>query len=259
MRKVIRLVGFSIASMVVVNTGYAKDAFAPGDSDSRWVVGGTALSINNIYAGEDNIGVIVPNFAYRGDNFFVKNGSLNLTLLEKGKLSFGATAGIDASFLSKRSRYEDNSKLAGLKERDATVEGGFYINHTTNLGRLKFKVLSDLGDKHNGQTASLSYTFDFKQGNWNINPVLGMNWISDKKTNHLYGVSQEEATSSRNAYQADSALNLFAGIRGRYEFTDHWDMSIHTGVTRLDSSIRKSSIVDEDYTYHAAVSVNYNF
>ena len=139
------------------------------------------------------------------------------------------------------------------------MEGGFYVFHTSDKGRMKFILNTDLGSKHEGQTALLSYTFDLRAGDWYVNPYVGAEWISSGKTDHYYGVSEAEATESRDAYKADSALNLFAGVRGRYELTDHWDVNLNAGFVALGDGIKDSSIVDEDFAYHTTVGINYNF
>lgn len=253
-----KLLGLTLAA-VVTTPGHASDAIGPGDSDSRWVVGGGAVTFTNIYAGEDTDTTVFPNVAYNGERFFIKDGTVNYSVVQLSPFSIGLTLNGDAGFLVDDDEYEDNTKLAGLKERDATLEGGFYLYHTTDLGRAEFKLVTDLASEHDGQTASVSYTFDLKAGEWSINPTLGAYWISNDKVNHHYGVSAQEVTLTRASYKGGSAFNIYAGVRGRYEFTENWDLNLQAGVSSLDSSIKNSSIVDEDYLYYGSASINYNF
>jgi outer membrane scaffolding protein for murein synthesis (MipA/OmpV family) len=240
-------------------TVFASDAVGPGESDSTWIVGTGAVRYNNIYAGENRESNGFINFTYNGDTFFVKDGTLNLHLYDFDKFSFGLTANGDNNFLSDRTELENNDMLRGVIERDNTVEAGFYLYHTTKTGRLKFRLLTDIADKHNGETASLSYTFALKAGDWHINPSIGMNWNSADKVNHHFGVSEMEANPSRAVYSGSSALNYHLGISARYEITDHIDIKLNTGVNFLDSSIKNSSIVEDDKGYFGGVSFNYNF
>jgi len=251
------LLTFIIAT--ATGSSVASDAIGPGDSDSRWVLGASAVSFNNIYEGEGSEGFIFPNARYNGDRVFIQHGSINLSLGQVDNFSGGLTIRGDGGYLGDSSDYRDNKKLAGLEERKHTLEGGFYLNHTTDLGRLNFIFMDDLGGKHHGQSAAASYTFDLKAGDWNINPTVGAEWISADKVNHYYGVSAAESTATRAIYKGDSATNLFASIRGRYEFTEHWDVELSTGVRYLSSTISDSSIVDADYVYYSSAAVNYNF
>ena len=254
------LISLAGTVMVFVSTSHAIDAIGPGDSDSRWIIGASTFKFNNIYKGESNGVGVVPNLRFNGKYFFVNNGTLNLSFGKYTNFSGGLTARYSGGFLNKDNNYNDNVFLVGLQERKNTTEAGFYINHSTDLGRLKMTVFSDIENEHQGQSVALSYVFDFNYANWFINPAIGASWVSDKKINHLYGVSRSEATLTRAAYQADSAYTLFAGVRARYEISEHWDISLATGVTRLDSAITNSSIVkDRNYLYSSGVNISYNF
>lgn len=229
----------------------ASDAIGPGDSDSKWILGLEAGVFNNPYSGEGSEAFISPTIKYNGERFFIKDGSLNLHLAKIHGFSGGLTATIDAGFLSDYDNYNRNDQLSGLAERDATVLGGVYVNHDTDLGRLSFRALTDLGDEHDGHVANLKYTFDLKAGDWNINPMLGMEWVSDEVVNHHVGVF--------NYSPRKSTTNTFAGVRARYEMTENWDLNLKTGITKLGSGISNSSIIDDDLVYQASVGINYNF
>jgi outer membrane protein len=260
MNTTVKTLSIAIAALSFANISSASsDSFAPGDSDSKWVVGlGTTVG-TNVYRGEDNLGIIYPNVEYRGERFFFKDGQLGFSALQMGNFSGGLLLSSDISFLSDKGEYSDNKTLAGLKERDGTLEGGFYINHSTNMGRLKLTVLSDVAGEHDGQTVSLNYTGNMEMAGWNINPYVGATWASEDKINHHFGVSADEANTYRAAYQGKSSSSVFAGVRGRYEFTKNWDINLAAGVARLGSGITNSSIVDEKNIYHGSVGVNYNF
>lgn len=250
------LLGATAALPTLVN---ASDAIGPGDSDSTWILGATGGAFNNPYVGGDNETGIAPNIRYNGERFFIKDASLNLHITKILGFSSGLTLALDGGFLSDRDNYDDNEKLAGINERDATLLGGIYVNHDTELGRLSFSALSDVGDEHDGRIANLEYTFDMQAGDWNINPVLGVEWLSEKYVDHYFGVSANEATSTRAQYRGESTTNAFAGIRARYDVTENWDLNLRTGVTKLGSGITNSSIVDDDLVYQASIGINYNF
>ncbi|MFK8022202.1 MAG: MipA/OmpV family protein [Pseudomonadales bacterium] len=247
------------AALGMTTTAYASDAIGPGDSESKWILGASTVVFNNIYADEDSTGFLFPNLVYNGERVFFKDGALSLYIAEMNDFSFGLTVGVDAGFLSDDDEYRDNAKLAGLIERDEIVVGGIYINHTTDQGRLNLTMLGDLEDDRDGYEATLSYTFDLKYGEWNVNPVVGVNWMSDENVNHAFGVSASEATATRAVYEGGSATNVFAGVRARRMIGEHWDVELKTGVSKLGSSIGDSTIVDDDEAFHAGVSVNYNF
>ncbi len=237
----------------------ASDAIAPGDSDSKWVVGGQIGTISNPYAGEDTVGFILPNVEYRGENFFVKDGHIAYKLFGTSGFSGGITLTGRGSFLYDDDEYEDNRALAGLKEKDGTLDAGFYLLHKSSLGRLKVTVLDEITGEHNGQSADINYIFDFKIYKWYVNPVIGLAWSSSNSVDHFYGVSEDEETATRAAYEGDDTIDLYTGIRGRYEFTQHWDINLAAVYVNLGSGITDSSIVDEDELFISSVGASYNF
>lgn len=237
----------------------ASDAVGPGDSNSKWAVGVHVGAINNPYIGEGGEGFIGPRIRYNGERFFINDDSLNFYLAKSHGFSGGLTLSLDAGFLTSDRLFKDNERLSGISERDATILGGIYVNHDTSLGRLSFSALTDVANEHDGQVASLKYTFDLKAGNWNINPVLGAQWSSDEFVNHHAGVSASEATSSRIQYKGEATTTAFAGVRARYDLTEKWDVNLETGVTKLGSGFTDSSIIDDDLVYHGSVGINYNF
>lgn len=248
----------SAVSAVSMNVN-ASDAIGPGDSSSKWVLGLGAGVFNNPYSGEGTESVFGPNIRYNGERFFVKDGTVNLHLAKSNGFSGGLSVALNDSFLSDKDEFKGNEKLRGLSERDATALAGVYLNHDTDLGRLSFSALTDIGDKHDGHSLELNYTFDLKAGNWNINPELGAQWVSADYVDNFVGVSASEATSSRLEFRGASTVNTFAGIRARYEFTENLDIDLRTGVSKLGAGFKDSPIIDDDIVYHAAIGINYNY
>ena len=237
----------------------ASDAIGPGDSDSKWVLGASVGAFNNPLVGEGDDVWISPTIRYNGKRVFVKDGSLNIHVTKRNGFSAGLKFALDGSFLSDRDNFKDNMQLAGISERDGTILGGIYVNHDSDLGRLSFNTLTDVGSEHDGQTMLLKYTFDLNAGNWAINPELGAQWLNADYVDHYVGISQSEATSTRPQFEADDTFIAFAGIRARYEFTDHWDINLTAGVSKLGSEFKDSPIIEDDVVYQASLGINYNF
>lgn len=238
-----------------------RDAVGPGDKDVKWIVGGTAYSIANPYISEGQESIFAPSIAYNGEKFFfdASNASLGYSVAKWGNISAGVIAGVNTSFLNDESEYRDNVFLNGLNKRDSTIDGGFFVNHTTDLGRLNLSVLTDLAGKHDGQSVGVSYTMGLTAGAWDINPTVGVRWLSNNIVDHHFGVDADEVTAFRSAYEGGPAVNWNVGLRGRYDITEKWDLNLAAGVTRLDSSIQNSSIIDDEYVSHGSVSVRYSF
>ncbi len=236
-----------------------SDARGPGESDSKFVAGAQGGSIGNPFRGEGTEAYVIPNFEYRGERFFVDSGDLGLTVFRSNEFSGGIVLTSSYSFLADDDEYEDNSHLAGLKERDSTLDAGFYLMHTNQYGQLKLTVLDEITGEHGGQQADLKYTFDYEALNWKINPYIGIGWDSKDTVNHFYGVSDSESNLNRAMYNGKSTLSSYAGIKARYDITDHVDITLNAAYVHLGSGISDSSIIDEDGIFISGLGVNYNF
>ncbi len=237
-----------------------SDAFRPGDSDSKWVVGIAAGTVENPYINEDSKDTFaVPNIEYRGEKFFVKDDEIGYNLVRKNGFGAGLVVSGKGTYLSFDDEYEDNEQLTGIEERDMTADAGIYLLHTTELGQFRVRLLDEITGEHSGNSADASYTFDLNWHQWNINPTLGLAWESDATVDHFYGVSEQEANRNRAAYKGESATTWYTGIRGRYTLTKHWDVNLSAYYVRMGSGITDSSLIEEDQLYATSVGVNYNF
>ncbi len=250
------------------NADVYSDGLAPGDSDSKWVVGAYALSINNIYKGADNINVLIPAVEYRGETFFIKNGELGAKLFgtqqtDNGIFSLGLLLKGEKSYLADKDNREESEALAGLNKRDDVGEIGMYFSHKTELGMAKVKIFNGIGDSGDdenfGNKADIYYTFNLQANKWHINPTLGVSWIDSDRVNHMFGVSTAEANANRSEYKGKSSVNLVGALRGRYSFNENWDFNSAAIYSKLGSGITDSSIVDTDDFGLVVVGTTYNF
>ena len=114
-------------------------------------------------------------------------------------------------------------------------------------------VLTDLAGRHDGQSVAVGDTMDLTAGARDINPTVGVRWLSNNMVDHHYGIVADEVTAFRSAYEGRSAVNWNAGIRGLYDLTEKLDLNLAAGVTRLDSTIQNSAIIDGEYVSHGSI------
>jgi len=253
-----KISGLMMGSFISFNS-FASDALSPGDSQSKWIVSGYAVSLNNIYEGEEDMTLVLPNVEYRGERFFIKDGEFGARLYSPGDFSMGVMLTGRASFLNDNKEYKDNTQLAGLQEREVSAEAGMYFIHNSNLGQLKVKLLDEVSDKHNGQRADVNYVFDLSHKGWRINPSIGATWESKDMNNYYYGVSASEANAQRAQYTAKASTSVKTAINARYAMNDNWDLHMGAGYTLLGDGISDSSIVQDNEVVHAVLGATYNF
>ncbi|MCG8671525.1 MAG: MipA/OmpV family protein [Pseudomonadales bacterium] len=266
-RNVSNLKGVAIGSMLslLASTGMAgealvSDGYSPGDSKSKWVVGGAIGAIENPFIGEDSIDAfIVPNVEYRGERLYFKAGELGVNLFRSQGFGAGFIVTGNESFLSDEDFYDDNKQLEGIKERDGTLDAGFYLVHNSELGQLRMRFLEEVTGEHDGRSVDANYTFDLAYEDIRINPVVGVAWTSADMVDHFFGVSESEANEYRAEYKGENATSFYTGVRGRYEFTEHWEVDMGAYYVKLGSGISDSTLLEEDDLIVTSVGVNYNF
>ncbi|MCB1643824.1 MAG: MipA/OmpV family protein [Pseudomonadales bacterium] len=236
-----------------------SDAIEPGENNARFIVGAGITGYQGIFEGQNGDAGMSLNVQYNGDRFFIDNDSLNWSAMQVENCSFGFTLRGNHSYLSDADNFDDNRELAGIRERDVSVDAGIWFNHTTETGRLHLSLLTDAGGKHHGHSATVSYRFDMNAGNWHVNPGVAAQWLSKDLVDHHFGVSNLETTATRTAYQGDSAISLSAGIDSRYALSEHWDFTTSAGVQWFSDGIGDSSVVARQTNYFANIGINYNF
>lgn len=264
----------SLTLALLANTSQAakpafiSDGYAPGDSQSKWQLGASIAAFTNPYIGESSDAAVIPDLRYNGKYVFIKHGTVNLSLLNPGLMdtrgfSVGITLGGKSSMLWDKDNYDDNKQLAGITERDNTLNAGLYAKHHSALGQMTLTVLDEISGKHDGFSADLNYVFDYGvmlgDKRLHLNPFIGVAFASNDEVHHFYGVSTAEATSDRLAYQGKSSTDYYAGMKVRYDITEHVDASFGLGAAKLGKGSSNSSIVAEDTLGFSVIGMTYNF
>ena len=74
-----------------------------------------------------------------------------------------------------------------------------------------------------------------------------------------FGVSEDQATADRPAYEPGSSTSLEGGIGLFIEITTDWLIVVNAGVEWFDQNIYDSPIVEEHYVVKGFGAINYVF
>lgn len=212
---------------------------------------GVGIGINQeIYRGYKRRTIPLPLLGYRGEKLSVYGPFVSYQLVQQGNLSVSAKlaprfAGFDES---------DSNVFAGMAKRKTSLDGGFGAQWRGYGWLLEAETLFDLMGNSNGQETKAEVGYGLRFGPVQLEPKVGISYSDSKLVDYYYGVRLNEATTSRPAYRAGSALNYHAGF------------SLSTpiffgGMTRLgiehkwyDSSISNSPLTDRDTGLSAFLS-----
>lgn len=183
---------------------------ACAEEQPLWELGAGAgvLSLPH-YRGSDQSHVWwlpVPYVIYRGDLLRADRDGARARLLE------AENDEINLSFSASAPTYsEDNRAREGMDDLAPTVEVGPVWNHTLSSSerrRLELRVplravfSVESGPRHLGWISTPHVNLDQSLGEWNLGLLTGPVFADRRLHQYFYGVTDQEATATRPAYQA---------------------------------------------------------
>jgi outer membrane protein len=222
--------------------GYANETEAPAEVQKREVyVGAGILVRSKPYKGVDPKIYPIPIFGYEGERLYLHGIAGGYRLFRKGSWSLGPV--LQPRF----DGYEedDSRDLAGMDDRDLTLDGGVGLTWLTDWGLIGASLVTDLFGKHDGQELEISYTAVVSRFDFDFIPSAGLRYKSDKLVDYYYGVKSSEARAGRPAYEADAATDPFIRLAVRRKLVGKWSLLGAVQYEWFDSEIKDSPIVDQ--------------
>jgi len=202
------------------------------------------------------------NLQYRGDKF---NMDRDLSY----ELSNSKQYAIEAFATTKNQGFKakDNKTFEGMKKRKTSVDIGARMIAKTGLGSVVFDMTKDVH-------ASKGFEANIKIGgiaphaphHWTgqksltMSPVASLRYQNSKVVDYYYGVKNSEATATRKAYKAKSALTPYLGLEAQAIITPNITIDGGLGFSKQAKSIRDSAITsDKKYLPSANIGLTYWF
>ncbi len=242
---------------------------------------GIGLRTNPLFASNNIPLVILPEFSYYGESFFIDNLDLGYTLLasETSSLNLIATPSFDSVFFNRwdpgnlfvnlTSSTSDTLSVQGsavdnftqinpdeLSKRKFSYLAGIEYSQDFEKSLLQVSLLNDITDTHSGREIRFAYAYSFSHS---FSTTLGFTWKDKNLTDYYYGVDPDEIVDDRGAYQPSASFNPFVRISYNSETSnnDSWRFSLE--YQKLDSQITKSPILDNDYVVTFYVGKRFTF
>ncbi len=154
---------------------------------------------------------------------------------------------------------DDSPALAGMADRDLSMDAGLGIAGKWDGAELGFTVLVDALDESGGHEIDLSLGFPFEAGRWRLEPSATVAWLSEDLVGHYYGVLPGEATPDRAAYAGDSTINLQIGFQAIRPFNNGWTLRFDLEGIAYGNEIKSSPIVEDNLGIKAVAAAFYTF
>lgn len=218
----------------------------------------------------DNIPLIIlPEFSYYGDRFFIDNLDIGYTVsdTEVSSLNLIATPSFDSVFfnrwdpgnlfvnlasnvsgsLTTPDQVEDNLteiNPSEISKRKFSYLAGLEYSQDFENSLLQVSLLNDISNTHSGKEIRFAYAYSFSHS---FSTTLGFTWKDKKLTDYYYGVNPDEIVDDRGAYQASASFNPFVRITLNTESGDKESWRFSLEFQKLNNQITKSPIVNDDY------------
>jgi len=210
-------------------------------------IGGGAIISSKPYEGMDAKVYPVPLFGYEGKRLYFRGVTGGYWLFTWNGFSVGPVLQPRLDGFEE----DDSSALAGMHNRDWSVDGGVGVSWLTDIGLFGLTFVSDLLGRHDGQELEFSYTILFEWGGFDVIPSTGVRWKSENLVDYYYGVRADEVrfdpALARLAYDGDDAVDPYVRLAVRHKLASRWSLLAAAQYEWLDDEITDSPIVDKSY------------
>jgi outer membrane protein len=221
------------------------------------LIGGGLMMKNKPFKGVDTKVYPLPFYIYRGQRFSLRGPYASYDMVRQKDWSVKAVAklrtdGYDA---------DDSSDLAGMSDRDVSVDVGVGLTVGGAWGNVEMDLLTDALGKHKGQEITLTYAKPLRGPlgieKLTLSPLLGLSWRSKQLNDYYYGVRAGEVQRRRALYDSGSCVNPTAGLMLNYELSERWSIFGMFQNEWLGSEITDSPVVDEHHISSLIIGLLY--
>lgn len=198
--------------------------------------------------------------SYEGEKGYFRGIEGGLHLWSRGERGKKLTISALAAGRLEGYKASDSYYLEGMKRRDWSLDLGLGANFQLGYNRFTAKVLTDALGRHKGQALDLGYAYIMPiTEKLMLIPGGNVTWLSDNLLDYYFGVTPEEATLNRKAYEAASGTQLKASLLVNYTLTKNTSLMLVASARRLPTSVIDSPLVDRSYTSGVFGAVNFTF
>jgi outer membrane protein len=215
------------------------------------------------YRNIDNIGSIdndndydlLPFFYYEGERLFARGSTAGLHLLNNELFQ------LDLLLAYRFDRLEANADdfFRTVQDREQTLEGGLGLTLKRDWGELEARFLGDTLDRHDGQSAELTYRYRWQWGRWLFSPFASYVYQDRELNDYYFGVDKPESRPDLPAYRAEGDDAWRLGLHTSYRWLDKLYLYANAGVSALSDTASDSPLTDRDTTANAMVGFLYSF
>lgn len=223
------------------------------ETASRWGIGLGAAVIDRPYRGYDDETKGLPILYFENRWTEINGGRFDSKINRSEVLNFR----IRARYTQDGYDPDESDYLQGMEERDDSVWAGGAVIWNSPFAEVSAEYLVDAMDKSKGSRGRILAERRFGMGRFGLTPRMAAEWVDDKYVAYYYGVSTEEATLARPAYDGDGTVNIEAGLRLDYSPAQRHTFFLDVAATEFGDEIKQSPLVDQ--SRQTRISAGYLF
>lgn len=284
-QKLLAIIGLVILSVSIT----AKSWAAESEPHWQFSIGvGLGVRTNPVMDNDDIPLIILPQFSYQGEHFFIQNLDIGYSLFENDKQQFNVllTPSYDQIFFNEWdiSNFVDHSNLASvaggagggskdgptlgetnraidksrLHDRRMSALAGLEYSHNFNDVDFQLQILREITGYYDGNEIRFALSKSIHTGKHDVKLTLGANWQDKATTNYFYGLPERESLGNF-AYEANAGLTGLLRFDWNYELDEHWSLRFFTSYRHLSRSISDSPLVTKNNVITAFAGGVYHF
>lgn len=197
-----------------------------------------------------------PFVAFRQGRFYSNQAGVGFEIYKNKGFRFSAVT--EVAF--QETNRNQVSSLDDMQSLDIPLYAGLSVD--VPLDRFVFTgtVQREVGLASEGWRASGSIARPiFVNRKLQLSPSVTFQWLDDRVTDYLYGVSARDVLPARARYEADNSFKLSGSLTGIYRLSDKFTLVGSSGLTWNNDEIVNSPIVDRRTVFSTFFAIGYNF
>lgn len=229
----------------------------PPRTGLRWSLGLGAVSSPKPYKGADAELMPIPFLELSYKRFYFQGIRFGCKVVDGDELDLDVRARYRFAGYSP----DDSPYLAGMAERQGTVDGGVALEWRRGRFAVTTSAFVDLLGRSNGAELGVdaSWAQPFADRKLLLTPSIGIEWQGAGLVDYYYGVRPEEALPGRPAYEGEAMLTTRAALSLLWRASPRVAVLALVRADLLDADVRDSPIVDENRAVFGMAGFTYRF
>jgi MipA family protein len=244
---------------------------------------GAGQRSNPLYDGESFPMLLLPDFSYYTDSWFIDNGTVGYSLAQNNQFAVSLvmrlnsekgyfqrwfagnviTMNTSGSFLPPEVEIGTEKSMSAVsvdhvKKRPTAVDAGLQFNWFGEQWQSRLNLWQDVNSKYEGQNASLSWSRFWPLAGGQFDLSTSLYWKSAKLIDTYYGVGEDELYYLER-YQGRASWQPELRLGWQKALTSRWSVLTFYRYLHLDDAMTDSPLVQDDSVQTWFVGMSYRF